>query len=149
MRRTATLSGGSYSASHPRLWRAPRELCGPVRNIQSRGESCIFGRKTLVNLEAFLKIATFNVDSVDVVLRWLAESKQGCPCLRELNARAQSDFQKLPFAKGYGAIWHGQKSRNGVAVLARGLDLVESVEAFPATQMVDRRYIEALLVGRW
>jgi exonuclease III len=71
-----------------------------------------------------MKIATFNVNGISArlsaLLRWLAESKPDVAFLQELKAPRE----KLPEAAireaGYGVIWHGQKSWNGVAILARG-----------------------------
>ena len=71
-----------------------------------------------------MRIATFNVNGVNgrlpVLLRWLAEAQPDVACLQELKAPQE----KFPIAAirdaGYGAIWLGQKSWNGVAILARG-----------------------------
>ncbi len=65
------------------------------------------------------KIATFNVNGINarlpVVLRWLRESAPDVACLQEL----KTPNEKFPLAAieetGYHAIWHGQKSWNGVA----------------------------------
>ena len=77
-----------------------------------------------------LKIASFNVNGINgrlpVLLRWLASSRPDVVCLQELKA-PQEKFPQVALAKlGYGAIWHGQKSWNGVAILARGADPIES-----------------------
>jgi exodeoxyribonuclease III len=71
-----------------------------------------------------MKIATFNVNGINgrlpVLLRWLAESKPDIACLQELKA-PQKKFPEAAIREaGYGAIWQGQKSWNGVAILARG-----------------------------
>jgi exodeoxyribonuclease-3 len=77
-----------------------------------------------------MKIATFNVNGVNgrlpVLLRWLEESKPHVVCLQELKA-PQEKFPVTAIANaGYGAIWHGQKSWNGVAILARGAQPIET-----------------------
>ena len=77
-----------------------------------------------------MKIATFNVNGVNsrlpVLLRWLAEAKPDVVCLQELKA-PQEKFPEAAIQKaGYGAIWHGQKSWNGVAILARGAQPIET-----------------------
>src|SRR4051794_30188356 len=71
-----------------------------------------------------MKIATFNVNGIGArlprVLEWLAESAPDAACLQEIKTSDET-FPAAAFeAAGYGAIWHGQKGFNGVAVLARG-----------------------------
>jgi len=71
-----------------------------------------------------MRIATFNVNGINgrlpVLLRWLAEASPDVVCLQELKA-PQERFPREAIAEaGYGAIWHGQKSWNGVAILGRG-----------------------------
>jgi exodeoxyribonuclease-3 len=73
-----------------------------------------------------MKIATYNVNGVNgrlpVLLRWLEEAAPDVVCLQELKA-AQERFPEAAIrGAGYGAIWHGQKSWNGVAILARGAE---------------------------
>ena len=79
---------------------------------------------------AGVKIATYNVNGVNgrfpVLLRWLEQAQPDIVCLQELKS-PQEKFPKDALEKaGYGAIWHGQKSWNGVAILARGADPVET-----------------------
>jgi exodeoxyribonuclease-3 len=103
-----------------------------------------------------MKIASFNVNGVNgrlpVLLRWLDEYKPDVVCLQELKA-PQDKFPEAAIRHaGYGAIWHGQKSWNGVAILARGLDPIESRRGLPGDpEDVNSRYIEArvgaILVG--
>jgi exodeoxyribonuclease III len=103
-----------------------------------------------------VKIATFNVNGINgrlpVLLRWLAESRPDIVCLQELKA-PDDRFPEAALGKaGYGAVWHGQKSWNGVAILARGATPVETRRGLPgARRDTQSRYIEAaahgLLVG--
>jgi exodeoxyribonuclease III len=103
-----------------------------------------------------LKIATFNVNGVNgrlpALLRWLAESKPDVACLQELKA-PQEKFPEVAIREaGYGVVWHGQKSWNGVAILARGNDPVESRRGLSGDpDDIHSRYIEAriddVLVG--
>ena len=71
-----------------------------------------------------MKVATFNVNGVNgrlpVLLRWLAEAKPDIVCLQELKAPQEKFPEAAIRDAGYGAIWQGQKSWNGVAILARG-----------------------------
>src|SRR5260370_39088050 len=71
-----------------------------------------------------MKIATCIVNGVNgrlpVLLRWLRETRPDVVCLQELKA-PQDKFPEGPLRDaGYGSIWNGQTSWNGVAILARG-----------------------------
>jgi exodeoxyribonuclease-3 len=99
-----------------------------------------------------MKIATYNVNGVNgrlaVLLRWLKQAQPDIVCLQELKAPQErfplSDIEKL----GYGAIWHGQKSWNGVAILARGKTPVERRRVLPGDPEDEHsRYIEAEIDG--
>jgi exodeoxyribonuclease-3 len=95
-----------------------------------------------------LKIATYNVNSVNarlpVLLRWLNEAQPDIACLQELKA-PQDKFPETAIRDaGYGVIWHGQKSYNGVAILARGHEPIEVQRALPGDPGdLHSRYIEA------
>ena len=103
-----------------------------------------------------LRIATYNVNSVNarlpVLLRWLSETQPDIACLQELKA-PQDNFPETAIREaGYGVIWHGQKSYNGVAILARGRDPVETQRGLSGDPNdLHSRYIEAsfgaLVVG--
>lgn len=71
-----------------------------------------------------MKIATFNVNGINgrlpVLLRWLESSQPDVVCLQELKAPEENFPLMAIKGAGYGAIWHGQKSWNGVAILAKG-----------------------------
>jgi exodeoxyribonuclease III len=103
-----------------------------------------------------VKIATFNVNGVNgrlgVLLRWLAEAEADVVCLQELKA-PEERFPRREIEKaGYGAIWHGQKNWNGVAILARGAEPIETRRGLPGDpDDTHSRYIEAavddILIG--
>lgn len=99
-----------------------------------------------------MRIATFNVNGINgrlsVLLRWLEETQPDVVCLQELKA-PDARFPKVELEKaGYGAIWHGQKSWNGVAILARGREPIETRRGLPGDpDDQHRRYIEAALNG--
>ncbi len=82
------------------------------------------------------------------LLRWLAQATPDVVCLQELKAESQR-FPQAAFKKaGYGAIWHGQKSWNGVAILARGADPIETRRGLPGDPADPHsRYIEAAIDG--
>src|SRR3954469_12723979 len=87
-------------------------------------------------MEQLVRIATFNVNGVNgrlpVLLRWLEQAKPDIVCLQELKA-PQGNFPEAAILDaGYGAVWHGQKSWNGVAILARGTTPVETRRGLPA-----------------
>ncbi len=99
-----------------------------------------------------MKIATYNVNGVNarlpVLLRWLADSQPDLACLQELKAPQEKFPHNSLREAGYRAIWHGQKSWNGVAILARGQDPVEAVRGLPGDpEDVQSRYIEATVGG--
>jgi exodeoxyribonuclease-3 len=99
-----------------------------------------------------LKIATFNVNGINgrlpVLLRWLEDAQPDIVCLQELKAQQEKFPEAAIRELGFGAIWHGQKSWNGVAVLARGQTPVETRRALPGeAEDSHSRYIEAAVNG--
>jgi exodeoxyribonuclease III len=99
-----------------------------------------------------MKIATFNVNGISArlsaLLRWLAESQPEVACLQKLKAPQERFPEAAIREASYGVIWHGQKSWNGVAILARGADPVESRRGLPGDpEDIHSRYIEALIDG--
>lgn len=99
-----------------------------------------------------MKIATYNVNGVNgrlpVLLRWIEEAEPDVVCLQEL----KSPNERFPVAAieaaGYGAIWHGQKSWNGVAILARGAVPIETRRGLAGDpDDLHSRYIEAAVEG--
>jgi exodeoxyribonuclease-3 len=94
-----------------------------------------------------VKIASFNVNSVNarlaVLLRWLDETRPDVACLQELKA-PQEKFPHAPLEEaGYHAIWHGQKAWNGVAILARSGEPVETGRGLAGDpDDVHSRYLE-------
>lgn len=99
-----------------------------------------------------MKIATFNVNGVNghlpALLRWLEETAPDVACLQELKAPQEKFPENAIADAGYGAIWHGQKSWNGVAILARGTAPTERRRVLPGDpEDSHSRYIEADVDG--
>src|SRR6185295_10116446 len=95
-----------------------------------------------------IRIATFNVNGVNgrlpVLLKWLSETDYDIVCLQELKTSDEKFPVEAIRAAGYGAIWHGQKSYNGVAILARGTEPVERRRGLPGDPDDSHsRYLEA------
>ena len=99
-----------------------------------------------------MRIATFNVNGINGrlprLLEWLSETRPDVVCLQELKAPEE----RFPLGEiedaGYGAIWHGQKSWNGVAILARGATPIETRRGLAGDpEDVQSRYIEAAVDG--
>ncbi|MGH6860821.1 MAG: exodeoxyribonuclease III [Phyllobacterium sp.] len=99
-----------------------------------------------------MKIATFNVNGINgrlsVLLRWLAEAQPDVVCLQELKAPNKKFPERAIRDAGYGCVWNGQKSWNGVAILARGGDPIETRRELPGDpEDSQSRYIEAAVNG--
>jgi exodeoxyribonuclease-3 len=99
-----------------------------------------------------MKIATFNVNGINgrlsILLRWLTEAQPDVVCLQELKAPDEKFPQAAIEKAGYGAIWQGQKSWNGVAILAKGAEPAETRRGLPGdAQDSHSRYIEAAIDG--
>jgi exodeoxyribonuclease-3 len=99
-----------------------------------------------------MKIVTYNVNGITArlpnLLRWLGETRPDIVCLQELKAPQEKFPESAIRDAGYGVIWHGQKSWNGVAILSRGSDPVEIRRVLPGDpEDVHSRYIEANVKG--
>jgi exodeoxyribonuclease-3 len=99
-----------------------------------------------------MRIATYNVNGVNgrlpVLLRWLGEARPDIACLQELKAPQEKFPEAAIREAGYNAVWHGQKSWNGVAILARGTKPVETRRGLPGDpEDSHSRYIEAAING--
>jgi exodeoxyribonuclease-3 len=99
-----------------------------------------------------MKIATYNVNGVNgrlpVLLHWLAESTPDVVCLQELKAPQEKFPEQAIKDAGYNAIWHGQKSWNGVAILAKNKEIKELKRGLDGDpEDLHSRYIEAMIDG--
>jgi len=99
-----------------------------------------------------VKIATFNVNDINKrlanLLAWLRRAQPDVACLQELKT-TDAGFPIAAIEKaGYGAVWRGQKSWNGVAILARNCQPVVTRTALPRDpDDKQSRYIEAAVKG--
>lgn len=99
-----------------------------------------------------MKIVTYNVNGIGARLpnlqRWLGEAAPDVVCLQELKAPQEKFPEGAIRAAGYGVVWHGQKSWNGVAILARGTEPAEIRRVLPGDpEDVHSRYVEATVRG--
>lgn len=99
-----------------------------------------------------MRIATYNVNGVNgrlpILLRWLNETTPDIVCLQELKAPQEKFPLQAITDAGYQAIWHGQKSWNGVAILTRNAEIKEIRRTLPGDdEDLHSRYIEAEVNG--
>ena len=99
-----------------------------------------------------MKFATYNVNGINgrlaVLLRWLELAEPDVVCLQELKAPDERFPESSIRELGYDAIWLGQKSWNGVAILSRVGEIHETRRGLPGEQEdVQSRYIEAAVNG--
>ena len=97
-----------------------------------------------------MKVATYNVNGINgrlpVLLRWLEEAKPDIVCLQELKAPQEKFPIDAINGAGYQALWHGQKSWNGVAILSRKKEIQEVRRSLPGDPEDEHsRYIEAIV----
>ena len=115
----------------------------PLPRIWARSGSGLF---------SLVKIATYNVNSIDgrmsVLLRQLAKAEPDIVCLQKLKAPDER-FPERPIRElVYNAIWHGQKSWNGVAILSRVGKIHEMRRWLPGDpDDTHSRYIEAAVTA--
>jgi exodeoxyribonuclease-3 len=99
-----------------------------------------------------MRLATFNVNGINsrlpALLQWLEEKQPDVACLQELKMPHEKFPEAAIKAAGYQAVWHGQKSWNGVAILARGTAPQEVGRGLPGDPEDEQsRYIEATVNG--
>ena len=99
-----------------------------------------------------MKIVTFNINGIKArlprLIEYLAEQQPDVVCLQELKTSDETFPEADIRAAGYGAIWHGQKSWNGVAVLAKGQNPVERQRGLAGEPEDEHsRYLEAEVNG--
>lgn len=99
-----------------------------------------------------MKIVTYNVNGIKArlprVVEYLTEDQPDVVCLQELKASDDTFPRQEIEAAGYGAVWHGQKAWNGVAVLAKGAQPVERARGLAGDPEDEHsRYLECEVDG--
>ncbi len=99
-----------------------------------------------------MKIATFNINNInkrlDNLAAWLVKADPDIVCLQELKAEQRAFPTRTLRDLGYRAVWQGERSWNGVAILARDHDPVLTRTSLPGDpQDRQARYIEAAVNG--
>lgn len=99
-----------------------------------------------------MKIATYNINGINgrlpTLLRWLAEAKPDVVCLQELKASDDKFPERALLGLGYHAIWQGQQSWNGVAILSRYGEIQQTRQGLDGDPGdLHSRYIEAFING--
>ena len=99
-----------------------------------------------------LRIASYNINGINtrlpVLTRWLQEFEPEIACLQELKCTDEAFPAQVIADLGYSAIWHGQKSWNGVAILSRVGEPVETRRGLPQDPDPSHsRYLEAAVCG--
>lgn len=97
-----------------------------------------------------MKIATYNINGINgrlpVLLKWLKAEKPDVVCLQELKATDERFPEKEIEKLGYQALWVGQKSWNGVAILSKGLPMQLVRRSLPGdTKDLQSRYMEVIV----
>jgi exodeoxyribonuclease III len=99
-----------------------------------------------------LRIASYNINGINTRLLaltgWIEQFQPDIACLQELKCTDEAFPAEAIEALGYSAIWHGQRSWNGVAILSRVGEPVETRRALPQDPNLEQsRYIEAAVCG--
>lgn len=99
-----------------------------------------------------MKIATFNINNINRrlsnLIGWLERAEPDVVCLQELRADQAAFPESALLRAGYHAVWRGQRSWNGVAILARDHEPVLTQFTLPGSEDdLQARYIEAAVNG--
>lgn len=128
----------------------PSKCLGPDASTASGGPS--LDADAAITNSGLVKIATFNVNGITSrlphLLAWLEKESPDVACLQELKTTDRGFPAAALRAAGYGAIWQGQTSWNGVAILSKGDDPIEVRRGLPGDEAdTQSRYLEAAING--
>jgi len=109
-------------------------------------------KKTSRKSARTLRIATFNINGIRArlanLLEWLEREAPDIACLQELKASDEQFPVAAIEAQGYHCLWHGQAAWNGVAILSKGSEAIESRRGLPGDPKDKQsRYLEAAVKG--
>jgi exodeoxyribonuclease III len=98
-----------------------------------------------------IKLATFNINNINRrlpnLLRWLKDAKPDVVCIQELKCTDEAFPAEAILKAGYHAVWRGQRTWNGVAILARSEPVVTRMELPGDADDKQARYLEAAVDG--
>jgi exodeoxyribonuclease-3 len=99
-----------------------------------------------------MKIATFNINNINQrlpnLLQWLKKAEPDAVCLQELKCSDEHFPVDAIRQAGYHSVWKGQRTWNGVAILARSAEPIVTRTALPGDAADKQaRYIEAAVKG--
>ena len=146
--KTATAKPKTATAKPKTATAKPKTATAKPKTATAKPKTATAKPKTA----ATVKIATFNVNGITTrlphLLQWLAKESPDIVCLQELKT-LDAGFPIVEIrAAGYDAIWRGQRSWNGVAILAKGQRPEEVQRALPGDASDDQsRYLEAVVGG--
>ncbi len=125
---------------------SPPKHAPPAKAAPAKGARAATSKRS----SRSLKLATFNINGLrsrlEQLLAWLEKESPDVVCLQELKTL---DFPRAELERaGYRGLWKGQKSWNGVAILAKGAVPVETRRELPgAPDDEQSRYLEAAVHG--
>ena len=134
------------------MWRTPlAERQAPQELAHERPKRTPMVWSNVLTSDTSMKIASFNINNVNRRLAnlvdWLRASEPDVVCLQELKA-ADSEFPAKALREaGYDAAWRGERSWNGVAILARSAPIVTRTELPGDLAYLQSRYLEAAVNG--
>jgi exodeoxyribonuclease-3 len=118
----------------------------PPRKVSARAQAARGGPQQI------LKIASFNVNNVNRrltnLLAWIGRSKPDVVSLQELKCTDDAFPAATLHGAGYDAVWRGQRTHNGVAILTKTNEPVMTRDRVPGDPADDQcRYVEAAVQG--
>ena len=125
--------------------------CGHFLPEEAPEETASELLKFLTSLMRAMKLATFNINNINRrlpnLLRWLKDAKPDVVCMQELKCTDEAFPAEAISKAGYHAAWRGQRTWNGVAILARSEPVVTRTELPGDVDDNQARYIEAAIDG--
>jgi exodeoxyribonuclease-3 len=99
-----------------------------------------------------VKVATFKINNInkqlDNLLAWLAKAEPDVVSFQELKAEQGAFPVNALRTAGYEAVWQGERSWNGVAILARNHAPVLTCASLPGDQL-EQGFPAPCSHGKW